>query len=99
MSPPELPEPWGYCPRHLQVACYTRGQMREYGALCVHNAMGPTLDHVGAAREVLTLLGYAISPSREPGADDRVDRVADLLARRLQPNERNNRPASAGPVD
>lgn len=42
--------------------------------------------HIEAARAVLTLLGYAISPSREPGADDRVDRVAGVLARCLQPN-------------
>lgn len=45
-----------------------------------------TAQHIEAARAVLTLLGYAISPSREPGADDRVDRVAGVLARCLQPN-------------
>lgn len=60
--------------------------MKEYGALCVLSATGPTLDHVDAARAVLVHLGYAISPSREPGADDRVDRVAGVLARCLQPN-------------
>ena len=89
---PSLPKPWGHYPKHLQVACYTSSCMKEYGALCVLNATGPTLDHVDAAREVLTLLGYAISPSREAGADDRVDRVAGVLARCLQPNVAINLP-------
>ena len=86
MNLPELPKPWGYYPKHLQVACYTRSQMREYAEQCVADAVGPRMTHVDAARAVLVHLGYAISPSREPGADDRVDRVACVLARCLQPN-------------
>lgn len=43
-----------------------------------------TLAHVDAARAVLVHLGYAISPSREPGADDRVDRVASALAAEVE---------------
>lgn len=86
MKLPELPKPWGHYPRHLKVPCYTSSQMKEYGWLCVNTATEPTLDHVDAARAVLVHLGYAISPSREPGADDRVDRVAGVLARCLQPN-------------
>ena len=47
---------------------------------------GYTLYHLDAARAVLVLLGYSISPSREPGADERAERVAAVLARYLQPN-------------
>ena len=86
MNLPELPKPWGHYPTHLQVACYTASQMMEYASACVDEATGKSLDHVDAARAVLVLLGYSISPSREPGADERVDRVAGVLARYLQPN-------------
>lgn len=39
-----------------------------------------TLDDVDLARKILVELGYAISPSREPSADARVDRLAAKLA-------------------
>lgn len=32
---PPLPEPWGHYPKHLQVACYTTNQMREYALAAI----------------------------------------------------------------
>lgn len=40
----------------------------------------PTVAHVELARRILSNLGVSMSPSREPGADDRVDRIAAMLA-------------------
>ena len=40
----------------------------------------PTLNDVDLARSILRHLGHAISESREPGADDRVDRVAGIIS-------------------
>lgn len=40
----------------------------------------PTCDSVELARKILTDLGYAIGPSREPGSDWRVDLVAARIA-------------------
>ena len=40
----------------------------------------PTLAHVDLARRICTVMGVAISPSREPGADIRVDMLAESLA-------------------
>jgi hypothetical protein len=38
-----------------------------------------TLDDVDLARKLLTFLGYSISPSREPGAEWRVDKMAGII--------------------
>lgn len=83
-----LPDPAGKTDRERGYAMrgYTAQQMLDYAAACVDEATGKSLDHVDAARAVLVMLGYSISPSREPGADERVDRVAGVLARYLQPN-------------
>ncbi len=88
-----LPDPAGQTDRErgYQQRGYTAQQMLDYAAACVDDATGKCLDHVDAARAVLVHLGYAVSPSREPGADDRVDRVAGVLARCLQPNAQASR--------
>lgn len=39
----------------------------------------PSLDHVDLARQIITQLGWAVSPSREPGADLRVDKIARMI--------------------
>lgn len=39
-----------------------------------------TLTHVDLARRICTVMGVAISPSREPGADIRVDMLAEHLS-------------------
>jgi hypothetical protein len=92
-----LPEPAGQTDRErgYPMRQYTAQQMREYAEQCVADATGLSVTHVDAARAVLVHLGYAISPSREPGADDRVDRVAGVLARCLQPNVRAEPPQGA----
>lgn len=40
-----------------------------------------TLDHVDLARTILQFLGYAVDPSREPSADWKVDRLAEMIAK------------------
>lgn len=42
-----------------------------------------TLHHVDLARSIFTWFGRAISPSREPGADEAVDRLSEKLAQWL----------------
>lgn len=39
-----------------------------------------TMGHVDLARKILTNLGYAVTPSREPCAEHRVERVAAIIA-------------------
>lgn len=52
------------------------------------DAPAHTLDDVDLARAILTKLGRAVSPSREPGADAAVDMIAALIAQRDQPEIR-----------
>lgn len=96
-----LPDPAGQTDRErgYPVRGYTAQQMLDYAASCVDDATGKSLDHVDAARAVLVMLGYSISPSREPGADERVDRVAGALARYLQPNAQAKGPPKAVPLE
>ena len=47
-----------------------------------------SLDDVDLARAILSKLGRAVSPSREPGADPVVDMVAALIAEKNSPEIR-----------
>lgn len=49
---PALPKPWGYYPRHFQVACYTASQMREYAITCIDKTTGKRLNYVDTAGPV-----------------------------------------------
>ena len=61
-----------------------------------------SMTHVDIARNVLTHLGRSISPSREPGADEHVDRLAAKLAEWLaqpEPQPTSWRPIETAPND
>lgn len=46
----------------------------------------PTMGHVDLARKILAWQGRSVSPSREPGADQAVDRLSEVLALALPPS-------------